>query len=463
MKSNVTFSIGSIALVEKINVRYHLFDSLFEKIGGKARHLKETAKLLVVNRLDKCASIRQLPAMYPTEFFQELGFPKTPRERNTYRNLERLGENFAPLLERYQQLAKRNGLASATQFLDWTSAYFEGTKSELGALGYSRDGQPGKKQITIGVSTGINGIPSAMTVQKGNVNDKKHFAVTLKTVSKILEPDALLVFDCGANTRENKRKIRKLGFHYLTLRQKQRGPYRHYLRLFDAGEKQAVESNGVRYECVKVPEEACTSFVFFSRKLQEEQLHKREKKFVRELKRNDGLLRKVFRKKDLQRFVTRKGYVVTNGRLQKALKTVPNPFVTGLEGYFILESSVDAEPEAVLRLYKNRDKAEKLIRDLKEGTELRPIRHWSKSAVLGCLLVVFLTNCVTSLTRFLAPNSLVVNVKLLKKFLQSLTVTVVYPRNGFRLRLLSNVSLEIESVLGVFVCNFGQKTFDLPS
>ena len=101
MKSNVTFSIGSIALVEKINVRYHLFDSLFEKIGGKARHLKETAKLLVVNRLDKCASIRQLPAMYPTEFFQELGFPKTPAERNTYRNLERLGENFAPLLERY--------------------------------------------------------------------------------------------------------------------------------------------------------------------------------------------------------------------------------------------------------------------------------------------------------------------------------------------------------------------------
>ncbi len=98
MKSNVTFSIGSIALVEKINGRYHLFNFLFEKIDGKAKNLKETAKLLVTNRLDKCASIRQLPNLYPAEFYQELGFPKTPAERSTYRNLERIGENFALLL-----------------------------------------------------------------------------------------------------------------------------------------------------------------------------------------------------------------------------------------------------------------------------------------------------------------------------------------------------------------------------
>ncbi len=264
MKPNVTFSIGSIALVEKANDRYRLFDSLFEKIGGKAKHLKETAKLLVVNRLDKCASIRQLPAIYPAEFYQELGFPKTPAERNTYRNLERIGDNFAVLQERFQQTIKRNGLVSATQMLDWSSAYFEGNQSELGALGYSRDGQPGKKQITFGISTGINGIPTALTVQKGNVQDKKHFSATLKTVSKILEPNALLVFDCGANTRENKQKTRKLGFHYLTLRQKQRGPYRRYLRLFDSGEKQTITLNEVRYECVKVSELENTSYVFFS-------------------------------------------------------------------------------------------------------------------------------------------------------------------------------------------------------
>jgi len=41
--------------------------------------------------------------------------------------------------------------------------------------------------------------------------------------------------------------------------------------------------------------------------------------------------------------------------------------VTGLEGFFVPESSVDDEPEKILDAYKNRDMAEKFIRDLKEG------------------------------------------------------------------------------------------------
>ena len=42
-----------------------------------------------------------------------------------------------------------------------------------------------------------------------------------------------------------------------------------------------------------------------------------------------------------------------------------NPYITGIEGFFILESSVDAEAEKLLKLYKERDKAEKFIRNLK--------------------------------------------------------------------------------------------------
>lgn len=51
---------------------------------------------------------------------------------------------------------------------------------------------------------------------------------------------------------------------------------------------------------------------------------------------------------------------------------------TGVEGFFILESYMDDEPVKILKLYKERDKAEKFIRALKEGKELRPVRHWSK-------------------------------------------------------------------------------------
>src|SRR3989338_8152477 len=53
------------------------------------------------------------------------------------------------------------------------------------------------------------------------------------------------------------------------------------------------------------------------------------------------------------------------------MKNPSNPYITGLEGFFILESSVNELSEKILRLYKERDKAEKLIRDMKEGTDLR--------------------------------------------------------------------------------------------
>ena len=159
--------------------------------------------------------------------------------------------------------------------------------------------------------------------------------------------------------------------------------------------------------------------------------------------------------------ISSEGYIVAKGGLQKAIGQMPNPFVTGLEGFFILESSIDTEPEKFLALYKDKDKAEKLIRSMKEGTELRPMRHWSEHQIVGYVLLVFLTNCITNLTLLQAQNPLVKNVKLLKKFLSNLTLTYFYPPNGFRLRILSNISEEIRSILGDFVEKYVDKSPEL--
>lgn len=107
---------------------------------------------------------------------------------------------------------------------------------------------------------------------------------------------------------------------------------------------------------------------------------------------------------------------------------VENPYINGTEGFFILESSVNCEEEKILWLYKNKDKAEKFIRNLKEGLELRPIRHWNKNSIIGLFFVCFLANFLINLTLLLSKNSLVnsngqKNVKLLKKFLINLTLT----------------------------------------
>src|SRR3989339_914177 len=461
MKNNVTFSIGNVALINKVNEKFGLFDYLFRDLNCKAKNIKQTAKLLSYNRLGDCVSINQLSSIYPEELFNNLGYKKMPAERSIYRDLNRIGQRVPFLHERYQEIIKKNGLVSEKQFMDFSSSYFEGNKSKLGELGYSRDHEPGKEQITFGISTGINNIPSALTIQKGNVQDKKHMKFMLKMVKNLLKEDSMLIFDCGGNTESNKQKIRKNKFNYLTLKAKKKKTYKKYIEIFKNSKKEILFLNGIEYKSVKIREGDETQYIFYSKELFKDQKTKRNAKFKRELEKNEPKLIKVKKGKIIGRYISKEGYILAKGSIQRTLAEINNPFITGLEGYFILESSVDDEPEKILRLYKDKDKAEKLIRNMKEGTELRPIRHWSTNAIIGYLFIVFLTNCLVNLTHFLAKIPIVKNLKLLKKYLNNLTLTVVYPQNRFRFTVLSNVSAEILAILGDCIYKYGDKSLDL--
>jgi transposase len=459
MEKNISFSAGPLFLIDKIENKFNLFGILFEGLGGKAKTLKESARLFVYNKLAESTSLNRIKDVYPYELFEEIGFNKNISDRSLYRNLERIGNNFKFLMNKYQLFLKRNNLVSDKQFIDFSSSYFEGNSSELGALGYSRDSQPGKKQITFGIMTGINGIPSALTIQKGNVCDKKHFLQLFKTAKKVLEIGSLLIFDCGANTKKNKEKIIHAGFNYLTLVAKKQKTYLKHIRIFNENPKTIFTINDIEYECVKIKESNCIKYLFFGKKLKEEQLAKKEKKFQKELLRTDKLVLKIKKGKALGEAISREGKIITKGEIQKQFEIV-NPFVTGVEGYFILESSVDESPVKILKLYKQRDKAEKLIRDMKEGTDLRPIRHWSKKAIIGYVLIVFFTNCLIQLTHFLSKTIVVKNLKLLKKYLCNLTVTIIHYPNRPKIKILSNISEEIREILGDLLEKYGRSSLD---
>lgn len=102
------------------------------------------------------------------ESMKRLGVRGNVAERTLYRVLERIGRFFPVLLERYQRFIKENDLVDNRQIIDFSSTYFEGEKAEFAAYGYSRDKRPGKMQINFGISTGVNGIPTAITIQRGN-------------------------------------------------------------------------------------------------------------------------------------------------------------------------------------------------------------------------------------------------------------------------------------------------------
>ncbi|TAN35382.1 MAG: hypothetical protein EPN24_07210 [Candidatus Methanoperedens sp.] len=43
--------------------------------------------------------------------------------------------------------------------------------------------------------------------------------------------------------------------------------------------------------------------------------------------------------------ISKEGYIILHGSIQKTLAPISNPYINGLEGFFALESSVNDEPE----------------------------------------------------------------------------------------------------------------------
>jgi transposase len=331
MRTNISFNGGSLILIDKVDRAFNLFDSVFKGITGKTKHLIESAKAFINNRLDKCVSVNQITDVYPEELFESLGFKEKPKQRTLYRDLERIGIRDKLIIEKYQQILKRNNLVSDIQFPDFSSSYFEGDKAELGELGYSRDGKSGKKQITFGIQVGENTIPTALTIQKGNVCDKKHFKFMLKLSEKILDKNSLLVYDCGGNSKESKKKIRDLEFNYLTLRPRHRDTYRKYIRKYKESNKETFFVNGAKYKCVKIVEGDEVKYIFHSKNLYKKLKKNRNKKFRKELKNNKKLLEKIKKGKELKRLISEEGYLVMKGAIQKTLDNIDNPFITGLD------------------------------------------------------------------------------------------------------------------------------------
>lgn len=460
-KTTVSFPLGGLALVESVEKRFGVFSTIFGGLGGRARDFIPLVKFHVCNRLTHSVSVNQLLAVYPAELLERLGAEKPSSERSLNRTLERIGKSFPIELLRYQNLIKLHGLADRIQVIDFSSTYLDG-ESELAKLGHSRDHRPDKPQITFGIATGLNAVPTALTIQAGNVQDKTHMKTMLRLVPNLLLPGSLLIFDCGGSTKKNKARILELGYNYLTFKPKHVGPYAKLIKYFGENIELATncEINGRHYSCVKKkPEEEGgreVLYICFCPELHEGQLKAKERKFERQKEKGNKTLKA--RKRPI--LPSDKGWVHLLPSLQRTLPAgkVENPYITGIEGFFVLESSVDAEPEKILRLYKKRDTAEKFFRAMKEGVELRPIRHWSPNAVIGIFFVSFLANFLINLTVLLAKKAeaenaantplvpgrtesqLVTNAKLLKKFLISLTLTVVYPKDGFRFTVLSNVT-----------------------
>ena len=80
MKGNVSFSLGPLALIERIEQEFNFFGKILEWLDGKAKHLPETTKLLIYNKLCKSLSVSKLKNSILMNFSRSLDLEKNQKK-----------------------------------------------------------------------------------------------------------------------------------------------------------------------------------------------------------------------------------------------------------------------------------------------------------------------------------------------------------------------------------------------
>jgi hypothetical protein len=306
--NSIILPLGGIAAIDKIEKDLGLISGIFRNTGGKSKNFEGITKLLLANRIEHMVSMYQLLPTSPPEKLELLGISEELGERTFYRDLQKIGRLYPVYIDRYQSIIKAYGLVDDDQAVDTSSSYFEGRKADLADYGCSRDRRPDELQITRGIATGPNGIPTTLTIQRGNIQDKIHINEILKVCIKILEKNSLLMFDAGGNSPKVKDKIRDNEMHYLTLKPKKLSTYRRHVKDFD---KNCIrfEIGGREYLSAKKPSDKRNDeflYIYFSKDLCEDQLRKKEKKFKGRMEKGNELIKKAKKHKQRSYFPQKK-------------------------------------------------------------------------------------------------------------------------------------------------------------
>jgi Transposase DDE domain len=191
-------------------------DTLLGPEGNRCRDL--VLALLVSRILDpasKLATARRLsPDTASSSLGEMLGLGEVD-EDELYAALDWLHER-QPAIE--TALAKRHLQGGTLVLYDVSSSYLEGRCCPLAARGYSRDGKPGKLQITYGLLCAPDGCPVAIEVFEGNTGDPATLATQIdKLKQRFRLEHVVLVGDRGMITEARIREdLRPAGLDWIT-------------------------------------------------------------------------------------------------------------------------------------------------------------------------------------------------------------------------------------------------------
>jgi len=310
-------------------------------------------------------------------------------------------------------LAARHLAEGGIAMFDLSSSWVEGTKCELAAFGYSRDGKRGRRQVEYGLLTDPEGRPVAVEVFPGSTSDPESFKTAITRVRADFGIERLImVGDRGMITGTRIDDLRKLpGMDWVTALKAPAiarlaadgGPLQ--MSLFDVqnfAEISHPDYPGERLICCHNPALAA------DRARTREELLAGTEADLAKIKASA----EAGRLKDPDKIGIRVGKIITRRNVAKhfILDIAPGRLnwrrdedkiaaEAALDGIYVIRTSVPAatlDTAGAVTAYKNLKHVERDFRITKaDDLDLRPIHHYLAGRVRGhvliCMLACYLT------------------------------------------------------------------------
>jgi transposase len=459
---NKSFSIGTTLMVDDLYERLKL-NEIIGQLKTKGIDADALVRGMLVDQLGDNFSILQasewLNRPEILEHYEIDSFvPKT-----LYRTVELIGQNREKIIYSLQdRVLKLLGGPKTDILLDWTSIVYYGDMAKLAKYGYSRDHQPGERQLTLGAAqlAPPYNIPIGLTVEAGNINDQAHMWKTYGQVRPFLQERSLVVFDRGANDKTNLDRICLDRNDYLTAKKLNTSDDAIF-GTFSKESWECIDADAGVYALKKIFPSRVNYYIF-SEKLKRDHLKSRHRKVERLLAEARLIQNSLDKGKKLpKRFRINNPLVDVKYDYQTKLVAMDEEeaerllladVIDGREGCFCLTSSRDMPASEALEIYRSKDAIEKLFHSLKSEIEIKPVRVWTEDAVYGVLLIGFIAQLMISLTRHFVKPAKRMSTKFIIAALNKLTVTVVLMENGKKRKFYSNFDQVNRAILSEYLC-----------
>jgi len=186
----------------------------------------------------------------------------------------------------------------------------------------------------------------------------------------------------GAHSIENTDMVRADDMQYLTAKKLNKSDDKTIAR-YDEYNPELIDSNDGVYG-IKIVKPNSVNFLYFSEKLQKEQLQSKTRKVLKKIKEAKTIQESIDKGKKLPTRYRIKNILVDISYTfqtklmelseEEAIKLLEEDLISGREGFFCLKSSKNLTLKQALLTYRKKDSIEKFFQSLKNEIDIKPLR-----------------------------------------------------------------------------------------